>query len=124
MKRRTINLLAGLPQILRGRPRHAPTIADATSVGATSHLHSDTHVRMPRMTLADLRKGDSGTIKTVAGTATSRLHLMEMGLTPGTSVRVVRLGVFGGPLDIVVRGYRLSLRREEARAVLLQPSHS
>jgi ferrous iron transport protein A len=124
MKRRNMNLLARLPQILRGRQRHAPTIADATSVSATSHLHSDTHVRMPRLTLADLRKGDSGTIKTIAGSATSRLHLMEMGLTPGTSVRVVRLAVFGGPLDIVVRGYRLSLRRDEARAIQLQHSKS
>jgi Fe2+ transport system protein FeoA len=47
---------------------------------------------------------------------------MEMGLTPGTSVKVIRVAVFGGPLDISVRGYRLSLRREEARAIQLHSS--
>lgn len=75
------------------------------------------------MTLAELREGDSATIKTIVGTSSARLHLMEMGLTPGTTVKIVRVAVFGGPLDILVRGYRLSLRREEAMAIQLMPPH-
>jgi len=42
-----------------------------------------------------------------------------MGLTPGTMVRMVRAAAFGGPVDIEVRGYQLSLRREEAAQVWL-----
>jgi Fe2+ transport system protein FeoA len=42
-----------------------------------------------------------------------------MGLTPGVHVKVLRIAAFGGPLDIEVRGYNLSLRRDEATAVWL-----
>jgi ferrous iron transport protein A len=96
--------------------------------GTTTHLHFDQrarHTRMtdhPRMTLADLGRGATATITSIAGTTAAKLHLMEMGLTPGTSVKVIRVAVFGGPLDISVRGYRLSLRREEARAIQLHSS--
>lgn len=124
MKSRNMNLLGGLPRIFLGRQRSGASIPEGIGAGTTAHHHSDPHVRKPHMTLADLHRGDSGTIQSIGGTSTARLHLMEMGLTPGTRVRVVRLAVFGGPLDIQVRGYRLSLRREEARAILLQPSHS
>ena len=71
-------------------------------------------------TLENLQKGESGTITKIHGTTSVRLHLMEMGLTPGTTITVGRVAVMGGPFDITVRGYRLSLRREEARAIELQ----
>jgi Fe2+ transport system protein FeoA len=45
------------------------------------------------------------------------LHLLEMGVTPGTLIRVVRSAPFGNPIDIVIRGYHLSLRRREAESV-------
>ncbi|MDP4200399.1 MAG: FeoA family protein [Bacteroidota bacterium] len=118
-------MLARIPEIFRGRRRHAVALGASVAIttSATAHLHFDPHVRKPRMTLADLHEGDSATIKTIVGTTSAQLHLMEMGLTPGTTVRVVRLAIFGGPLDILVRGYRLSLRREEAQAIQLLSSH-
>lgn len=70
-------------------------------------------------TLADLRPGECADVLFLAGTARERLRLMEMGLTPGVHVKVLRVAAFGGPLDVLVRGYQLSLRREEAAAVLL-----
>lgn len=45
-----------------------------------------------------------------------------MGLTTGTHIRVLRAAAFGGPLDILIRGYQLSLRREEAAGVWLDDS--
>ena len=48
-----------------------------------------------------------------------QLRLLEMGLTPGTHLKVIRAAAFGGPLDILVRGYQLSLRRDEAASVWL-----
>jgi Fe2+ transport system protein FeoA len=70
-------------------------------------------------TLSELRAGESAVIHKLLGTTITRLHLMEMGLTPGTELKVVRVGAFGGPLDIMVRGYRLSIRRDEARSIEL-----
>jgi len=69
--------------------------------------------------LADLKPGECGNILRLNVNFCSRLRLLEMGLTPGTHVRMVRGAAFGGPVDIEVRGYQLSLRRDEAAAVWL-----
>ena len=71
--------------------------------------------------LCDLRPGDCGHVLGLVGSVRGRLRLLEMGLTPGTHVRLIRSAAFGGPLDILVRGYQLSLRRQEAAGVRLGP---
>jgi ferrous iron transport protein A len=71
------------------------------------------------LSLANLKPGECGTVMRLNGLFCGRLRLLEMGLTPGTHVRMVRAAAFGGPVDIEVRGYQLSLRREEAAAVWL-----
>lgn len=71
------------------------------------------------LTLADLQPGECGYISRLCGSAQGRLRLLEMGMTPGTHVQVVRAAAFGGPLDVEVRNYQLSLRREEAALVWL-----
>jgi Fe2+ transport system protein FeoA len=47
---------------------------------------------------------------------------MEMGITPAAMVEAVRRAPMGDPLDIKIRGYHLSLRREEASAVEIAPA--
>lgn len=47
-------------------------------------------------------------------------RLLEMGMTPGATVEVVRRAPFGDPLQIRLRGYLLALHRAEARAVRVQ----
>jgi Fe2+ transport system protein FeoA len=74
--------------------------------------------------LSDLRPGECGTVLRLIGTFCGRLRLLEMGLTSGTHVRMIRAAAFGGPIDIEVRGYQLSLRREEASAVWLGEEES
>ena len=69
--------------------------------------------------LSELQPGECGFIFHLNGSSRDRLRLLEMGLTPGTHVKVIRAAAFGGPLDILVRGYQLSLRRDEASAVWL-----
>lgn len=71
------------------------------------------------MTLADLQPGECGYVSRLCGNTQGRLRLLEMGMTPGTHVQVVRAAAFGGPLDVEVRNYQLSLRREEAARVWL-----
>lgn len=71
------------------------------------------------LTLAELEPGQCGTILRLLGDSKSHLRLLEMGLTPGTHVKVLRTAAFGGPLEVLVRGYQLSLRRDEAALLWL-----
>ena len=61
-------------------------------------------------------------ISTSAGTGggSAMLRLQEMGLIRGTVVQFVRSAPLGDPIEIRVRGYRLSLRRQEADAVIIE----
>jgi ferrous iron transport protein A len=68
-------------------------------------------------TLAELSVGDSGTVKTVTGSDPLSLRILEMGLTPGTGFRYIGQAPLGDPIEIDVRGYRLSLRRIEAARI-------
>ena len=70
--------------------------------------------------LADLQPGQSGVVTELSGPPTVKLRLLEMGLTPGIPVRVIRLAPLGDPIEIQVRGYRLSLRRTEAAAIIIE----
>ncbi len=68
--------------------------------------------------LSTLQPGERGTVDHVdAVSAATRMRLMEMGITAGTDVELVRLAPMGDPIEISVRGYRLSLRKSEAANV-------
>ena len=69
------------------------------------------------MTLAELAVGSRGIVEVVSGDDEISLRLMEMGLVPDTQVCLVGLAPWGDPLEIELRGYRLSLRRSEAQRV-------
>ena len=71
------------------------------------------------MTLADLEKGQTRTVLSVHGEDAVTRRLMEMGVIPGVSVRMVKAAPFGDPVEINVRGYSLALRRREAESVEL-----
>ncbi len=77
---------------------------------------------MPR-TLDLLRIGETGTVASLA-TAESTLagRLAELGLTEGETVEVLAVAPWGDPMEILLRGYRLSLRKAEARCVRLTDS--
>ena len=72
-------------------------------------------------TLNTLVPGEGGTVENIAASTPSlRRRLLEMGLTRGTSIRLIRVAPMGDPIEISVRGYRLSLRREEASSILIK----
>lgn len=76
---------------------------------------------MPRITLNTLLPGEHGIIERVDSAASSiRQRLLEMGLTKGTDIEIIRFAPMGDPIEISVRGYRLSLRRVEAESVVIQ----
>jgi Fe2+ transport system protein FeoA len=71
-------------------------------------------------TLEDLKIGEKGLITDLDGDQSIIQRLLEMGLTDGETVEVLRFAPLGDPLEIRVRGYNLSLRKREAAAVLIQ----
>lgn len=71
--------------------------------------------------LADLPVGASGRVRSVEGDDELSLRLMEMGLTPGVEVAVIGTAPLGDPLELELRGYRLSVRRSEAARVQIEP---
>ena len=66
------------------------------------------------MTLAHARIGEYLTIERVGGERSFRRRLMELGLVPGTQVEMVGVAPFGDPIELLVRGCSLSIRRGEA----------
>ena len=73
-------------------------------------------------TLEDLAPGGRGRIAGIDGEVEMVQRLLEMGLVPGTELEVVRLAPLGDPIEVRVRGYLLSIRKENARLIRLEPS--
>jgi ferrous iron transport protein A len=67
--------------------------------------------------LADTPLGRAVEVRTVDGTRAFRRRLLEMGLVPGTAVKVVTVAPLGDPLRIEVRGGQWSIRRAEAAQI-------
>jgi ferrous iron transport protein A len=61
--------------------------------------------------------GDTVRVLDVEGDDAVAIRLLEMGLTPGVAVRVLGRAPFGDPLELELRGYRLSIRLAEAARV-------
>lgn len=70
--------------------------------------------------LSELPIGGRCRVATVEGSDEVSLRLMEMGLTPGVDLALVGAAPLGDPLELEVRGYRLSVRRSEAERVTIQ----
>jgi ferrous iron transport protein A len=69
------------------------------------------------MNLAQTRIGQIVTVAHVAGEGSFRRRLMELGLVPGTRVEVIGVAPLGDPLELLVRGGSLSIRRAEAEGI-------
>ena len=72
------------------------------------------------MTLDQLPLGQDAVITAVGGEGALRCHLLDMGLIPRTTVRVEKVAPLGDPIELRVRGYALSLRKEDARNITVE----
>jgi len=70
--------------------------------------------------LSELKKGRKGIIKKINGTPFIKQRLLNMGLTPGEIITIERIAPLGDPVDIIIKGYHLSLRKEETELVLIE----
>ncbi|RKX34872.1 MAG: ferrous iron transport protein A [Verrucomicrobia bacterium] len=76
------------------------------------------------LNLSELDVGATGIVRAFAEGSRAAMRLREMGVLPGTEVRIVRLAPLGDPIEIEVRGFRLSLRKTEAAEILIESDDS
>jgi ferrous iron transport protein A len=72
--------------------------------------------------LTSVGLGQTATVAEIKVPPESRPRLMEMGLLVGTPVELVRFAPLGDPVEIKVRGYNLTLRKQEAEQILVRPN--
>lgn len=76
---------------------------------------------MMAISLRDMALGDKGKVAGLQqGNKGYRKKLLAMGLTPGTEFSVIRYAPMGDPVEINVRGFALSLRKDEAATLLVE----
>jgi ferrous iron transport protein A len=68
-------------------------------------------------TLRDVKVGETCTVAHLTGTGAVKRRIMDMGLTKGAKVFVRKVAPLGDPIECTVRGYELSLRKDEAQDV-------
>ena len=72
------------------------------------------------MTLDQLPPGQSGVLNIVGGEGALRRRLLDMGLTPGTRVTVRKVAPMGDPIELFLRGYVLTIRKDDAANITLK----
>jgi Fe2+ transport system protein FeoA len=72
------------------------------------------------MTLRELGIGKSGIVSAVGGEKILRKRLLEMGITPRTTVTVKKAAPMGDPIELLLRGYVLSLRLSDAEKITIK----
>ena len=68
-------------------------------------------------TLREIRIGGTARVVKVHGEGAVRRRIMDMGITRGVEIKVIKVAPLGDPLEITVRGYELSLRKADAAMI-------
>ena len=69
--------------------------------------------------LSELHPGDVAIVSQILAKGRIRQRLLEMGFIRGAELRVEKLAPLGDPMELVIKGYHLSLRREESQCILV-----
>lgn len=70
-------------------------------------------------TVDELRIGEQGTVQSLGCSGALRRRIIDMGITPGAVIIKRKTAPFGDPIEINVRGYELSIRRNEAKEIIV-----
>ena len=98
---------------------HNTRLALSQSLLNQIHVKNLTEDQETWVSLDQLNAGEQGIVVNVHGTGAVKRRLMDMGLTKGTQVKVVKLAPLGDPIELRVRGYELSLRKSESEMVVV-----
>lgn len=74
------------------------------------------------MTLDKLQIGKNAVIKKVGGEGILRCRLLDMGLIPKTTIKITKVAPLGDPIELLIRGYSLSIRKEDASRIEVEVS--
>ena len=74
------------------------------------------------MTLNQLQIGQSAAIVSVGGEGALRQHFLDMGVIPGAEVTLVKFAPMGDPMELLIHGYTLTLRVDDAKKIAVEPS--
>lgn len=72
------------------------------------------------MNLAKLKPGECGRITAIGAIGPLRRRLMDMGVLVGETVKVVKVAPLGDPIEVTVKSYQLSLRKQEAEGIAVE----
>ncbi|MEA2051695.1 MAG: FeoA family protein [Euryarchaeota archaeon] len=75
---------------------------------------------MVERNLSDLEPGDTCKVTHVGGSGGERRRMMDMGIVRGSRIEVVRKAPMGDPVEFLLRGYNLTLRKEEAEVIRVE----
>ena len=70
--------------------------------------------------LKDFVPGEVGSVVKISNTGKIKRRLYDMGITPGAEIKLLKVAPMGDPLCILIRGYDLSLRKDDAAEVLME----
>ena len=85
-------------------------------------MQTDRQDLVSAIPLHSLKVGDHGVVVSIGGKGPARQRMMDMGLVPGAEVKVLRVAPLGDPVEFEVKGYSLSLRKSEAKEILVEVS--
>jgi ferrous iron transport protein A len=72
------------------------------------------------LSLKDLKPGERGEIASFEGTGAARKRLLDMGIIKGETVEMEKVAPLGDPIQMKVKGYHLTLRKNEAESVMVR----
>ena len=72
-----------------------------------------------KRTVKDLKPGQSATVAAVTGQGAVKRRIMDMGIVKGAEIRVMKTAPLGDPIEIFVRGYKLSIRKADADMIII-----
>ena len=72
------------------------------------------------MTLREARVGQTVRVARLEGTGAVKRRIMDMGITKGESIYVRKVAPLGDPIEITIRGYELSLRKDDSQMIIVE----
>ncbi len=70
--------------------------------------------------LSDLKVYEKAKVRQIVGQGQLRRKLLDMGIVSGSEIEIVKLAPLGDPVGVKIKGYHLSLRKEEAKQILVE----
>ena len=71
-------------------------------------------------TLRDAKVGETVVVEKIQGSGAVKRRIMDLGITKGVEIYIRKIAPLGDPVEVMVRGYELSLRKEDAKMIVLK----